>query len=228
MCVLVIGSCAQHSQTSASRRVHPDLTIDCESRLCGSPVGLFVDVGHDEPMICSAALVGSELVVTASHCLGETPRCEDIWIAFPREGDSAHWVACKEIENVVAPDHKLMSPDYALLRIDRVDDRQPLVVSSEELPPGETVEMIAMTPDRFEPRLHAVESRRCRVGDPKLAAKMLGEDLAAVRWLDKCPVRLGNSGAPLLDANGNMRGLVHGGGPTFFAIALMTEVELQK
>jgi hypothetical protein len=44
----------------------------------------------------------------------------------------------------------------------------------------------------------------------------------SIRVLSSCPIRPGSSGAPVLDSEGRLRGLVHAGGPPFFAFGLMT------
>jgi hypothetical protein len=44
----------------------------------------------------------------------------------------------------------------------------------------------------------------------------------SIRVLSSCPIRQGSSGAPVLDRKGRLRGLVHAGGPPYFAFGLMT------
>ena len=59
---------------------------------------------------------------------------------------------CVEIESISTPKGELLAPDFALIRVDRVEHRKPLMISQVSLEVGEVVEMVALTPDRFDGR----------------------------------------------------------------------------
>ena len=82
--------------------------------------------------------------------------------------------------------------------------------------------MVSVTADRFYDDLHEVRTRRCVVGKNGQIASQGAADPGAIRLLSSCPIREGSSGAPVLDRQGRMRGLIHAGGPRYFALGLMT------
>jgi CBS domain-containing protein len=87
---------------------------------------------------------------------------------------------------------------------------------------GEVVQMITVTADRFYDDVHQVRSRRCVVDDTRRLSPWTEVRPSSIRVLSSCPIRQGGSGAPVLDGEGRLRGLVHAGGPPFFAFGLMT------
>ena len=82
--------------------------------------------------------------------------------------------------------------------------------------------MVSVTADRFYDDVHQVRSRRCVVDDNRQLSPWTPAPPSAIRVLSSCPIRQGSSGAPVLDNDGRLRGLVHAGGPPYFAFGLMT------
>ena len=82
--------------------------------------------------------------------------------------------------------------------------------------------MVSVTADRFYDDVHSVRSRRCVVDDNQRLAPWSPTAPPSIRVLSSCPIREGSSGAPVLDGDGRMRGLIHAGGPRYFAFGLMT------
>ena len=120
-----------------------------------------------------------------------------------------------------SPDN-LLSPDYAVLELATDVDRSPIPIGTGEVVSGEVVRMISVTADRFYDAVHEVRSRRCVVDDNRHLAPWSPPAPSSIRVLSSCPIREGSSGAPVLDRDGHMRGLVHAGGPRYFAYGLMT------
>ena len=89
---------------------------------------------------------------------------------------------------------------------------------------GDVLRRVSVTADRFYDDFHQVRSRRCMVDDNRNLRPWSDAAPASIRLLSSCPVREGSSGAPVLDDQGRMRGLIHGGGPRYFAFGLMTLV----
>jgi hypothetical protein len=117
----------------------------------------------------------------------------------------------------------LLAPDYAVLKLRAKTARLALPLEHGVLNPGDVVQMVSVTPDRFYDDIHEIRTRRCVVdgGDPHSPWNPVAPP--TIRVLSSCPIREGNSGAPLIDRLGRMRGLVHAGGPPFYAFGLMTE-----
>ena len=118
----------------------------------------------------------------------------------------------------------LLSPDYAVLELDAEVARQPFPLGDGQVAPGEVVRMISVTADRFYDRRHEVRSRRCVVDDNGRIAGFSPIAPPTIRVLSACPIREGGSGSPVLDQRGRMHGLIHGGGPRYFAMGLMTPI----
>lgn len=179
-------------------------------------------------MRCTAALIGPRTAVTAGHCvawqLAHGGGCHDVWLGFAGGGGlEPEWVPCAEVRSVSRVHGTLLAPDYAVLRLRAEAHRVPLRLGRDELGAGEVVRMVSVTPNRFYDDVHEVRSRRCVVDYEGTPTAWTPAAPPTVRVLSSCPIHLGNSGAPLLDQRGFMRGLVHAGGPPYFAFGLMTE-----
>ena len=82
--------------------------------------------------------------------------------------------------------------------------------------------MVSVTADRFYDDVHQVRSRRCVVDDNRRLSAWSPEPPPSIQVLSSCPIREGSSGAPVLDREGRLRGLVYAGGPPYLAFGLMT------
>ena len=229
---LVLWTACQPNPSLTARSVEavpPRYEVSCpDEGDCNSSVALLVGLsGLSEPTRCTAALIGERTAVTAGHCvareLASGGACEGVWLGFA--GTTPHaseWIACKRIASVSAPGATLLSPDYAILELAEDSARPAIPIGKGEVALGEVVQMVSVTADRFYDDIHQVRSRRC-VGDgnDKLAIWSPAPS-EAVRVLSSCPIRQGSSGSPILDRNGQLRGLVHAGGPPLFAFGLMT------
>ncbi|MEZ4288319.1 MAG: trypsin-like peptidase domain-containing protein [Polyangiales bacterium] len=203
---------------------HEKLSLECDGSDCDSRVGLLVVDGTltTEPMFCTAALIDEQHIATASHCVAASPNCEGVsWGA--RMGDDLRWVACESVESTTASKN-LFARDIAILRLAQSVPQRPFEMANRSSADGEIATMMTITPDRFDERIHRIRHRKCRMGDAADAHQAIGSDSHEIRWLESCPVRPGNSGAPLLNDRGDMFAIVHGGGPSVFAIALASEL----
>lgn len=179
-------------------------------------------------MRCTAALVAPDRVLTAGHCVDLTAAAAPVWVGFPETPDHLEeWVVSDEVllRSTYEQNSELLQPDYAVLRLQYPVSRAPLRFLAERPIPGDVVRMITVTPDRFYEHKHHVAVRKCRVEDPLLAEPVFGPQALSVGWLSECPIREGNSGAPLVDTEGRLRGLVHGAAPPFFAVGVMTTLD---
>lgn len=152
--------------------------------------------------------------------------CEGVWLGFASHGPAEpEWLSCEKIRSASRNDDSLSSPDFAILELRDETTRAPLELGRDALDAGEVVWMVSVTADRFYDNEHLVRSRRCVVDANPDMTPWAPTPSPEVRVLSSCPIHLGNSGAPLLDRRGRMRGLVHAGGPPFFAFGLMTGSE---
>ena len=229
--LLMLTSCQQTSSPTA-RYVEsgpPRYQIECAvGEACDASVALLVGLSApSEPVRCTAALIGPRSAVTAGHCvaweLSVGGKCDDVWLGFPARAERpSEWVGCKSITTVTTSPTTLLSPDYAILELGSDVGRSPIPLGEGEVAAGEIVRMVSVTADRFYDAFHEVRSRRCVVDDNRHLASLGPVAPPSIRVLSSCPIREGSSGAPVLDRAGRMHGLVHAGGPRYFAYGLMT------
>lgn len=208
----------------------PRYEVSCAAgEECHESVALLVGLSaQQEPTRCTAALIGPQTAVTAGHCvaweLSAGGRCDGVWLGFAQtSGQPTEWIGCERIHLWSSFDDTLLAPDYAVLRLRATTERSSIPLDQSALNSGEVVRMISVTPDRFYDDIHQVRSRRCVVDDSERSSPWSPVAPPTVRVLSSCPIRQGNSGAPLLDHQGRLRGIVHAGGPPFYAFGLMTE-----
>ena len=231
---MVLTAC----QTSSSRTARsvdagpPRYDVSCPAQGdCNPSVALLVGLSAPrEPTRCTAALIGSRIAVTAGHCVARELTggggCDGVWLGFAgTEGGSPEWIGCERVLSASTPGVTLLLPDYAILELAEETTRPsiPLGPLGEgEMALGEVVQMVSVTADRFYDDIHQVRSRRCVVDDNRKLSLWSSAPSRSIRVLSSCPIREGSSGAPVLDGDGRLRGLVHAGGPPFFAFGLMT------
>ena len=229
---LVSLTSCQRSCSPSADYAHPGpprYEIECTvDGACAESVALLVGLSApEEPMRCTAALIGERTAITAGHCvateLSTGGSCVGVWLGFAGAKDrTTEWVGCRRIASATIHPPALLSPDYAIIELDREVRRAPYPIDREPVSSGQIVRMVSVTADRFYDRVHQVRSRRCVVDDNGSLAPWSPHAPSSIRVLSSCPVRAGRSGAPVLDQEGRMRGLIHGGGPRYFAFGLMT------
>lgn len=199
----------------------PELYVRCEDPAsCPSAVGMLVvaDDPTREPERCTASLIAADRALTASHCLSPSQRhagapCAATWVAFPETpGSRAETVACARVVFADAVvDDGALHPEHAVVQLARPLTRVPLAIDSSPPPPGSIVTVVSVTPHPVYGSAHALSTRLCRAIDSEPAQQALGPDAANVGWLASCPIARGNSGSPVLDYEGRIRAIVHGG-----------------
>jgi hypothetical protein len=199
---------------------------------CPDGVGMLVSLGGEEPNRCTASLVASDRVLTASHCLPRSARvanasCDGTWVAFPQIGAQAiEWVSCaRVIEAIDVSDDLTMRRDLAVLELTRPVARHVLPIDPRPPAEGTIVSVLSITPSAIYPRQHELAERLCRVASGESAVATFGPDAANVGWLIDCPAYGGNSGSPILDASGHIRSILHGGSRPSAGIGITSSMQ---
>jgi hypothetical protein len=171
-----------------------------------------------EPERCTATLIAGDRVLTASHCLAARDRragaaCVHTWVMFPETpGAAAEALACAR---VLAATEEIwedaLHQEYAVLQLARRSVRAPLGMNTAPIAPGSIVTVASITPHPIYGCTHSLSTRLCRVIGPEPAQRALGSSAAHVGWLASCPIAGGNSGSPVIDYDGRVRAIVHGG-----------------
>jgi hypothetical protein len=224
-----VASPAAESAAPDPRRT-PDLFVGCADRSnCPSAVGMLVldDNQGPEPERCTAALIAPDRVLTAEHCLSDAARhdgaaCDSTWITFPQTQDApAEWAACARVVHVSgAVSEDALQQEHAVLQLARALARKPLEIDPRPVEPNSIVEVVSVTPHPIYGSTHELTARLCRAIDAGPAVEALGENAARVGWLGNCPILRGNSGSPVLDHEGRIRAIVHGGTASVFAVGV--------
>jgi len=211
-----------------AERVH----LRCGDDRCPEGVGLLVWAdAHDDLQRCTASLIGPDLALTASHCLPRAARragarCDGTWLTFAAtDGHPAEWVACQGVlEAEPVGDEDVLRTDLAVLRLARRVAREPLRPAFASTDRLSVVGVVAARPHPIYDTQHAISRRHCRVATPQSAAETFGPEASRVGWLVECPSHPGNSGAPVVDARGRIRAVLHAGSAPIDGIAVMSRI----
>jgi hypothetical protein len=211
----------------------PELYVRCDDRAsCPSAVGMLVVANGegDEPERCTVSLVAADRVLTASHCLAPTERragaaCAQTWVSFPETArERAEAIGCARVlyaHDLI--DDSALHPEHAILQLERAVARAPLAIDAAPPAPGSIVTVVSVTPHPVYGSTHALATRLCRAVDSRPAQAALGPNAANVGWLASCPISRGNSGSPVLDYEGRIRAIVHGGTSLTSAFAVTSQ-----
>ena len=209
-------------------RIH----LRCGDDRCPEGVGLLVwaDAG-DRLQRCTASLIGPDLALTASHCLPRAARrdgarCDGTWLTFAATGDRpAEWAACRGVLQAQPVEmDDVLRTDLAVLRLARRVDREPLRPAFAPIGQLSVVGVVAARPHPIYESQHAISRRLCRVATPESAAETFGPEAHRVGWLIECPSHPGNSGAPVVDARGRIRAILHAGSAPIDGVGVMSRI----
>jgi hypothetical protein len=206
----------------------PRLDLLCASEDdCPASVGMVVFPGADAPERCTGTLVRGDVVLTAGHCVAPSRGGRRVgattegWVAFPGSGAfPARWHQVAEVLAITDGEGAVLAEDHALLRLAEPTRRPAARITTDPPEVGSIVRVALVTPDPIYATQHRLETRLCRVADGRAAEDALGPGARRVGWLSGCPILPGNSGSPVLDSNGRIRALVHGGSHPFFGIGV--------
>lgn len=206
-------------------------SLQCRDPLapCPASVGMILWREGDEVQRCTVALVDTDRVMTASHCLPPRARapgasCAGAWVTFPRTRERPmEWAACGIVLRADGVrDDQVLRRDVALVRLGRAVERPTIEVDGSPPEEGSVVTVLSTRPHPIYPAYNEVVPRLCRVATRRSAVETFGPRADRVGWLMECPSQPGNSGSPVLDARGRIRSLVHAGSAPVDGVAVMS------
>lgn len=156
---------------------------------------------------CTAFLIAPDVVMTNSHCVppmkgGLKETCRGLYFAFPTPSGNSHTAQCEEIlwrdkrikdEN----SYQFGFNDFALIRLNQNIPLTPLKFKTGPLTNGTSVYPVVV--DHIDAYVAKVTKLECSV---KKVNRM------GVAQLKDCPIIGGNSGAPIMDEEQNVVGII--------------------
>jgi hypothetical protein len=208
---------AQGSTTDASSLQSSHLNCESGSH-CSPSVGLLVSRKSDRATLCTATLVGDDVVATASHCIPEELRYEGafctgkIWVRFAQtDGFPETKIDCSTVLSA-SPlyDRTLNQPDIAFLKLQRAPNRPPLKINRSGILDDRHYGVIKLTPLSASPSPAKIETDECLPlsGSVVLPGSIYPDH--AVIALASCEIDPMSAGAPLIDENGEIHGILQG------------------
>ena len=214
-----------------AQRMAKNATVECDdsaSGVCSPSVALLAGTFDSEAYQCTAFLVGPQIMITNSHCIprdlaGSGSSCMGrIWVHFPDTGTYPDQSAgCMEIVKastlvglrvgIHGDSYDKIQPDYAVIELDQPVFRPTLSISRAGFKVGGTYGVDKVDPwggiEGIDGQLNHVT---CKVlsGDQTStnSAGSVNRDSANI-FFQSCNLIPGNSGSPILDSHGLVRGV---------------------
>jgi hypothetical protein len=184
-----------------------------DARNCPSSVALLTAAKADAVSLCTAFLIAPDLMATNSHCIPDDLKkagsdCSSrIWVKFADQpGAPGEQAGCKSISHASKVDLSL--PDYAFFKLDRALSRPVLPFSHEGFADGAQYSVDKVNPLSKTAPLGSLERVRCKTPHGTLLVPGSDSELSPLMTLADCEIVHGNSGSPIFDETGKIRGIV--------------------
>lgn len=196
-------------------------SLTCEDEGCEPAVGaLWTTRVHLvlQPTQCTTFLVASDLVMTNSHCISphilKASQCHGlIQFTFPKTPEyNEEILDCDEILEVTHLSPMDLRSDYALIKLNRPIEREPLQLTRSTQVEGTKVQAVVVSPiDGANSLQHRVQ---CQIEHRPAALAYSDspetEPFSHVVLAENCLIEGGNSGGPVLNDKGRVVGLNFG------------------
>jgi hypothetical protein len=162
---------------------------------------------------CTAFLVAENIVATNAHCVPE-----DIHMARAScagrmgfyFGSPSESIACERILSVTQESKSNLQPDLAFIRLARSVKRTPLRLSRLGLSDDAKFTVLSIDPAVVNGRhVGRLRVHTCVAKQGSLLTPQFTNDFGNVATM-ACEMKLGNSGSPVIAADGTIRGVLHG------------------
>jgi V8-like Glu-specific endopeptidase len=224
LCALALASCSKQREEAqslvheisvasleAAIEMADSAKIQCaDSAACPENVGLFVGASGTSVSTCTAFLVGAGLVATNSHCIPSAVRmmpdlcAERVRVIFPKAGEKAEQsFACESLLGQSERPNEI-SPDLALFRV-KSTGRNAIPVNRGGVKPDAAHTAYKMNP--AEGASGTLVAQSCLSVPNTYRFPLYRSEEDSLFVTGDCPSIPGNSGAPLLNAEGQAVGI---------------------
>ncbi len=200
-------------------------TVTCANNQdCPEAVGLLTFFNSRGAGMCTAFLIAPDLALTNSHCISDEVRqkpelaSQVMKLMFPTTlTRSEQTVAISDVLqysdiSFSTPSAVGKKPDYALLRLkNAISERLPLVLSQDGFADELPFQMYSVTPMSKYAIIGLLEVKKCQTMMHSAAQPSYSNPFTSIVSFSDCQVKHGNSGSPMVDFSGKVRGIVHAG-----------------
>lgn len=217
-----------------AKELQKRFSVQCKEKGgCPASVGMLVFAKDQAVGVCTVSVVGDNLIMTNRHCVQDvasTPgqSCSgDIVFKFPEsDGYPEQTIDC---DKLVSISHELDGAkerqDYAFLRTTKNIGRPKVSLSTQGFPNNEYFTIVRMTPFTRE-GYGSISKLKCKAAQGTVVTPLYSSDHSPIVHFSNCDVVSGNSGSPVFDGSGSVRGIVSQGvNKKALAAAGMTDIK---
>ena len=198
--------------------------VSCEntdSARCSPSVGMLITLEKSTDIFqCTAFLIAPNIAVTNSHCIPQDLKsthsnCTDrMWLYFPNVGELKEQRSeCSEVlfASKIQEDSTEVSdvsPDYAVLRLKQSITRPFLKLSRDGFKDQGIYQIMKMNPHNGFSIGGLIVNDQCTAIHNSHVIPHSSANESLNMTLADCTIEHGNSGSPLIDADGNVVGIL--------------------
>jgi hypothetical protein len=171
---------------------------------------------NKKPRTCTGFIVNSRTVATSASCLPQLMRLkdqdcsQDVTFFFPQTiTRPAERVSCSKVlqfSDIQSRDAALWRDDVAFLEMDNDVSRHSRVFSREGFDNQRSYTLWAV--DQIDDKTGIIRRQRCESLHDSYINPLASKNTSPVMLFAGCSLKDGNSGAPILDFRGRVRGMV--------------------
>ncbi len=188
-----------------------EANLKCQGFDCIEGVGMFLATRPNALLTCTAFLIEEDIVATNSHCIPSVVKdlpdlcASKIQILFPGgKSFSEERIACKELLGFSERPNAI-SPDLALIKLEKKTNRKPIPISRAGIFSDKPHSSIKVNPGSGASGI--LVKQDCTLVEKNYRIPIFDNPFSKIFVAGDCPSQAGNSGAPLLNANGEAVGI---------------------